>query len=240
MKETKNTGLQGTRLPPIKRNGAALLDKFYRDMLIAAANALFNLEVIIPSTDGENFLSSQKAKVEISELSMRIILPPSSSSSSSSGSVPFSGSGAPAAGTLSSSSSYLAGPVPSIYVDMTGFNLWVCTTAGTNSTSVWTQISGGGGGSGGCYMSTYNNTLAYAVGSIVRVLSTASYSGTASVPGVYGCKTATAANGTGNEVPQYPEPTSGTVYWELISPALPAISNCPSGTTIYVAATNPF
>jgi hypothetical protein len=44
--------------------------------------------------------------------------------------------------------------------------LWVCTTAGTNATSVWAKISGGGGlnlrgewdatQSGGAYVTTYS------------------------------------------------------------------------------------
>jgi hypothetical protein len=63
-----------------------------------------------------------------------------------SGAVPFSGNGAPSVSTLSSSVSYLAGPVPSLYVDMTAKALYVCTTAGTNATSAWAQISGGAEG----------------------------------------------------------------------------------------------
>jgi hypothetical protein len=59
---------------------------------------------------------------------------------SAAGSVPFSGSGAPSSSTLAAGS-YLSSPVPSLYVDLTAKTLYVCTTAGTNSTSAWTVIS---------------------------------------------------------------------------------------------------
>jgi hypothetical protein len=140
-------GLQGSRLPAIASNGAEILAKEYRDRLINVTNAVCNLEVIVPQTDGVNVLPPLKAQIDISELAMRITLPPQSPSGSSSA-VPFSGSGAPTSSTLSSAETYVAGPIPSLYVDMTGLNLWVCTTAGSNTTSVWSQISGGGGGSG--------------------------------------------------------------------------------------------
>ncbi len=74
-KSNNNSGLQGTRLPPIKNNGAKLLEKEYRDRLIAVANALCNLEIFAPATDGANILSAKKARIDISELSMRIIMP---------------------------------------------------------------------------------------------------------------------------------------------------------------------
>jgi hypothetical protein len=136
----QNTGgLQGTRLPDIGRNGAALLSKVYRNRLIALANALANLEVICPQSDGQNVNSALKAQVDISELSMRITLPPSGGGPSSTTSVPFSGSGVPSATTLSSGS-YVAGPTPSLYVDLTGLALWVCTGPGSNSTSTWSQV----------------------------------------------------------------------------------------------------
>ena len=53
-----------------------MLSKEYRDRLVAVVNALCNLEVIIPQTDGANVLPPLKATVDISELAMRIILPP--------------------------------------------------------------------------------------------------------------------------------------------------------------------
>ena len=70
------TNTQGTRLPPIGQNGAALLSKEYRDAVVNIVNAVRNLEVILPQTDGSNVLPPLKATIDISELSMRIILPP--------------------------------------------------------------------------------------------------------------------------------------------------------------------
>jgi hypothetical protein len=55
----------------------------------------------------------------------------------------FNGAGAPAAGTLAASAYYRVGHK---YVDTTANALYRCTTAGSNSTSVWAQISGGAGG----------------------------------------------------------------------------------------------
>lgn len=55
----------------------------------------------------------------------------------------YTGSGAPGAGTLTAQN-YSIGDR---YWDSTGFNDWVCKTAGNASTSVWVQINGGGGGS---------------------------------------------------------------------------------------------
>lgn len=66
--------------------------------------------------------------------------------SGGSGTVPFSGAGAPGPATLAAGS-YVAGPVPSLYVDMTNHVLYACTTAGTAATSVWSQIGGSGSGS---------------------------------------------------------------------------------------------
>jgi hypothetical protein len=85
-----------------------------------------------------------------------------------SGSVPFSGNGAPSASTLAAGS-YVAGPVPSLYVDMMTKALYVCTTAGTASTSVWVQISGGAGGSSMGIRGLWNPSSNYMTYDIVIV-----------------------------------------------------------------------
>ena len=117
--------------------------------------------------------------------------------------------------------------------------LYVCTGAGSNSGSTWAQISGGGGGT---YAGTYNNALAYSAGQIVRVNSTAVVGGVTLTPGVYGCIASVTASGGGNLVPQYPEPTSGTVYWQLIAFGVQTTTECSGGTGghIYINASGPF
>lgn len=126
--------------------------------------------------------------------------------------------------------------------DPTNPVLYVCKTPGTNSTSAWSKISGGTGGTGG-FVDDYDNTQSYQGGSIVRVLSAMSIGGVTLTPGVYGLVSSLSvpALGTGNQVPQYPEPTSGTVYWKLLS--LPVqVTNVCSGSgsvTVYVNASAP-
>jgi hypothetical protein len=55
----------------------------------------------------------------------------------------YRGAGAPTSGTLAPNVQYR---LYCTYLDTTAYALWVCKTAGSNSTSVWTQISGGSGG----------------------------------------------------------------------------------------------
>jgi hypothetical protein len=136
-------------------------------------------------------------------------------------------------------------PAPDRYLDMTTATApveYVCTTAGSNSTSVWAKISGGGGGLIALY-DTSGDT-AYSGGSIVWVPNAFSLGGITVLPGTYGLLSSqnTAATPTGNQIPQIPVPTSGTVYWIPIAPGLVAASTCVSGTTqqVYVAATSPF
>lgn len=73
----------------------------------------------------------------------------------------FSGAGAPSASTLYAKSNpgtiltlgtngaYL---VNDLYLDTTANAMYRCSTAGTNTTSVWAQISGGGGGGGAVWL----------------------------------------------------------------------------------------
>jgi len=83
----------------------------------------------------------------------------------------FNGAGAPASGTLLlGRTDYIVGD---LYADTTNKNLWTCTTAGTNATSTWAQISGGGGG--GIDFAApilYNHVSTYAAKKIVYVAPT--------------------------------------------------------------------
>lgn len=146
----------------------------------------------------------------------------------------YSGTGAPASGTLATNAYYRVGW---FYVDTAGNNLWRCTTAGSNSTSAWTQISSSGGGFS---WSIYDNTQAYYAGNVIRVATAATFSGTTSVVGTYVCVVNVPANGTGNNVPTFPEPTSGTIHWRCLGLGFNAISTCASGGsgTIYIQSSN--
>jgi hypothetical protein len=134
-------------------------------------------------------------------------------------------------------------PQPDFYVDMTSPTspvLYICTTAGSATTSVWAKISGAGSG-GGTYAGTYVNANAYSVGQIVRVQSTTTVGGVTPTLGVFGCVAAVPALGSGNQVPQYPEPTSGTVYWHLLAFGPQETGECNgSSGNLYVNASAPF
>jgi len=57
----------------------------------------------------------------------------------------YTGNGSPSASTLPTGSYYR---IQQRYWDSTAKALWYCTTAGSNSTSVWSQVGGGGGSVG--------------------------------------------------------------------------------------------
>lgn len=93
----------------------------------------------------------------------------------------------------------------------------------------------------GQYDGTYDNTLAYAQGAIVRVESTVVVGGVSITPGVYGCAADVPPNGTNNQVPQFPYPTSGIVYWKIIAFSPQLLSVCQNGSkSVYVNASSSF
>ena len=68
---------QNTRLAFLKDSEAGkMLGSRYRSFLIAAANALSNLRVTVPISDGTNIVSSKDADIKVSDLGMVITLPP--------------------------------------------------------------------------------------------------------------------------------------------------------------------
>ncbi len=141
-KSTSESIRQGLRIEPPAAGGVFpwLARRLPLLQLVRTANAFLNMQVRVdPKATGP--------KLEISDTNAVLLLPGSpvnARGSSGSGSVPFSGAGAPAAGTLSAAFAYVTSPTPSLYVDMTAKALYVCTTAGTNATSVWAQISSSG------------------------------------------------------------------------------------------------
>lgn len=74
--------------------------------------------------------------------------------------------------------------------------------------------NGGGGG----YMGNYDNSKSYSSGQTVRVVTPTTIGGVSVAAGLYGVPPGVSvpASGTGNQIPQYPEPTSGTVYWHAL------------------------
>ena len=90
------------------------------------------------------------------------------------------------------------------------------------------------------YQGTYSNDKAYAQGAIVRVETVLTVEAVHTTVGVFGCVQAVPANGTGNQVPQWPEPLSN-VFWHLLNFGPKAISACQNGTkNIYINASDPF
>ena len=147
----------------------------------------------------------------------------------------YSGSGAPASGTLAANAYYRVGHW---YVDTTGNALWRCTSAGSNSSSVWAQISGGASG----IFEQYNNAHAYSIGSIVWEDTATTVGSITVLPGHYLCISTVPALGTGNQIPQCPMPISGTIYWRPMAMGLSIFNTCSggSGANIYGNASGTF
>ena len=121
------------------------------------------------------------------------------------------------------------------------FQKWIVTVNGVQTpiavlaSGVPDNLNGAGG-----YQGTYNNAKSYAQGAIVRVESVQTFGGATTAIGVYGCVLPVPANGTGHQVPQWPEP-SGNAYWHLLNFGPKVVSVCQNGTkTIYVNSSDPF
>lgn len=128
----------------------------------------------------------------------------------------------------------LACQPPDTYFDTNGKNLYLCTTAGSNSTSVWVPVSASP------RYEIYNNSHAYPAGSIVQVTSATTISSVVVYPGTYLCIAAVPASGAGNQIPQYPVPTSGTVYWFCLAFGPVSAGSCVTGGNVYVNSTGGF
>jgi hypothetical protein len=131
--------------------------------------------------------------------------------------------------------------VGSYYVDITTPSapvLYRCITSGNKTTSVWAQVSA----SGSPTVEPYNNSHGYNVGSVVIVLTTVTVGGITIIPGAYICANTVAASGSANQIPQFPLPLTGTIYWYLLAPGISTSSLCTAAGTqqIYVASSGPF
>lgn len=92
------------------------------------------------------------------------------------------------------------------------------------------------------YQLEYDNDRAYPAGAVVRVSRNKPIGGLITpATGVYGALIDVPAKGTGNQIPQFPAPTSGLQYWYLIafSPKLSTV--CANGKKqVYVNASSDF
>lgn len=126
------------------------------------------------------------------------------------------------------------------YYDTGGKKLYRCKTAGDKTSSVWEQV----GTSGSTVADFYDNTQAWNAGAIVQVLTTLTVGGVIILPGTYVLRQGlnVLANATDNQVPQYPYPTSGTIYWLCISMGITVVNTCDdSGSaTAYINSSGPF
>jgi hypothetical protein len=115
-------------------------------------------------------------------------------------------------------------------------------TAGTNATSVWAKISGGGGGIFAAYDIT--GATAYNGGDEVFVGSQVVCNGITVLPGVYRLLSTLSvpASPAGNQIPQIPVPATETIFWIPTSAGMVVSSTCAIAGTqqIYVNATAPF
>ncbi len=114
---------------------------------------------------------------------------------------------------------------------------WVCMAGGSNSTSVWQRISGTS--SGGGSITIFDPAVSYPLNAQVIVLNTITIASVVIMAGTYACLTALTGPGTGNQLPQYPEPTSGTIYWYLVSFRPQPLSACSGGAPGYINASAP-
>src|ERR1039457_2509898 len=128
---------------PEPKGPGGFLARSFRKLVCQILTCLMNINVkAIIANDGVS-PNTVDAKVTYSpsgvtaELDLTTIVAGSGSSSL----VPYSGNGPPSNTTLPAGS-YVTGPVPSLYVDLSAIALYVCTTAGDETTSVWQKISG--------------------------------------------------------------------------------------------------
>ena len=118
--------------------------------------------------------------------------------------------------------------------------LWRCITAGDKTSSAWAKVSGGTGGA--LAPVNYANASAYAAGQMVFVSTQITVSSVIILPGCYISAIAVPGTGTGNQIPQFPYPTSGTLYWYLICPIVVPVNICTSTGTaqVYIPSTASF
>lgn len=170
--------------------------------MVAVINAISNGRILVNVTMPDGSVQQARGQLLISDVNAELQVPvdlTNLTSAGGSGSYRvFAGAGAPVSATLLAAAmgvpaNFLNGLNPDLYVDTSALALYFCSTAGTDTTSVWKQISSSGGGNG--YCSEYNGG-GYKPGSIVYMRSVVNLSqasshdivvnGQINVPGFYG------------------------------------------------------
>lgn len=113
--------------------------------MIGAATSWLNLTVIVKYMNADGTSSFKQVKPVYTPKNSTLTLPIDLTNvqGTGSGTVPFSGTGAPAAGSLPAGITFTTGPyptIPSLYVDLTALILYVCTGTGDNTNSSWQPV----------------------------------------------------------------------------------------------------
>jgi hypothetical protein len=112
--------------------------------------------------------------------------------------------------TVSNGSSPPAGATIIGYVDTTN-------TSGKISRIRQIQFGDVEASSAAISYTAYNNSNSYQPGQFVYQNTQITVGGVTVAPGRYACLVAVPASGGGNYVPQFPLPTSGTIYWDCLA-----------------------
>jgi hypothetical protein len=160
-----NSNIQSRRLKlKRQRKGGEVVLTLTEDanLVQETLEALLNMRILVPTTDGNNSFEGSEAQIDFAEGGLIITMPPQLDTSTplSGGSQIFSQDGPPSATTLALAgmpATFEAGVTPSVYIDATNNNIWFCTTAGTAATSAWTQINTGGSSTDQLYVITAVN-----------------------------------------------------------------------------------
>jgi len=213
---------QTRRLPRQQKGGPPLmLSRSIANVVLDMVEAILNLQVTVPVSDGTNTLNSLAAKIDISEKGAVITMPPQQQVGTGGGGGSLE---------LTDGTTDLTG--------VTKITVSGATVGGTSAAATLTIISGGSPSA-----SAYNWTLTYSVGNIVWVDTTQTFGDVSVLAGMYICIVAvTTGSPTGNLVPQFPLPTSGIVYWRLLSfaPQTMGICNASGSQGVYVQASGSF
>ena len=144
MPSPNNLNLLGAQIDP-PDNPGTWIGKLWRAKICAILTCLLKPRLVIPIDNGNGIPVPQDAVITMGRNGWTAVFPAlaaAGASGTASSNVPFSGTVDPPGGLPVGN--YVAGPTPSLYVNLTAKTLWVCTTSGTNATSVWAQVSGGG------------------------------------------------------------------------------------------------
>lgn len=191
-------------------NPGTWIGKLWRKAICAHLTMLLNPRIVVMSKDSNGISSSKDATIvmgpngwtaTLPAVSIPAVTPPTPYVNT----VPFSGYSDPPGGLPAGN--YVAGPTPSLFVNMNAKTLWACIVSG--SPGVWAQISG----ASNTGFAVYSLAVAYAQGSGVYVAGL----------GTFWAKVDTAAG----IAPAWPENTN----WKLIAFDVLQDYVCRNGTS---------